>query len=44
MLALTEKLAQHVERQKMRAIGARNRLQSMAKEKEMRRQQLQVDT
>lgn len=43
-LNLTEKLAREVDKQKMKAIGARNILQSMTKDKEIQRQQLQVYT
>lgn len=41
-LNLVEKLAAKVEREKMRAIGAHNVLQSMEKEKETNQEQLQV--
>lgn len=39
---LSDKLAKEVEKQKLKAIGARNMLQSMAKEKEINSQQIQV--
>ncbi|KAB0795290.1 hypothetical protein PPYR_12129 [Photinus pyralis] len=41
-LSITTNLANEVEKQKMKAIGARNLLQSMTKEKEAQCQQLQA--
>lgn len=41
-LDLVDKLAAKVEREKMRAIGAHNVLQSMEKEKEINQEQFQV--
>jgi intraflagellar transport protein 20 len=41
---MAESLAKEVEKEKMKAIGARNLLKSVAKQREAERQQLQVGT
>lgn len=41
-ISIADKLAQEVEKQKIKAIGARNILQTMEKQKDVNHQQLQV--
>jgi hypothetical protein len=41
---MVDSLAKEVEKEKMKAIGARNLLKSVAKQREAERQQLQVGT
>lgn len=41
-ITIVDKLGQEVERQKIKAIGARNILQTMEKQKDVNQQQLQV--
>ena len=41
-IEMVDRLAKHVESEKMKAIGARNHLKSIAKERESQKQQLQA--
>lgn len=41
-IGMVDELAQEVEREKMKAIGARNLLKSIARERESQKQQLQA--